>query len=175
MENVELMGAGIISKLRKMTKAQRRAWWKKIPGWKKALMFAAMPAILPLIAAGGAAAGAIAPVVLPHAKLLLAARLVKKMRARAALKRRQGIPLTATESEAISTPPQMIAAVEQAAPSYAPSYAPAQAAPSYAPSYAPQQAAPSYAPSYAPQQAAPAQDDFQDEYQEPTNQDDENF
>jgi hypothetical protein len=110
---VELMGISI-SKIKKMTPAQRKTWWKKIPKWKKALLtFTVGPVLLPVIAAAGIAA---APVLLPAAQVKGTALLVKKLKAQAKAKQAKKIPLTIAEKEAITTPDAVISKAETATP-----------------------------------------------------------
>lgn len=108
---VELMGGMTLRKLRKMTKAQRRKWWKGLPKWKRVLLIAAMPPILPLVAAGAAAAAAVAPVAaVPALAVVAIAKRVKKSRAKRAAKRKVRVAAAAKVRR------QARAAVAQAMP-----------------------------------------------------------
>jgi len=121
---VELMDGGrmTLRKLRKMKPAARRAWWKGLPKWKRAALVLAMPPILPLVLAVGAAAAGAAPVVAAPALAIRAiAKHVKAKRAKRAKQRKariktaaalhaQAAALTPRETAAALTSPETAAA-----------------------------------------------------------------
>jgi uncharacterized membrane protein len=124
---VELMGAKAkrmtLRRLRKMTRAQRRKWWKKLPKHKKVLLIASMgPVLLPLLALGAA----VAPVAaVPAATAVATAKVVKRVRAKRAAKRKARIKAAAkVRHQARAAVARAMPAVEAAAEGPKPSIPP---------------------------------------------------
>jgi hypothetical protein len=129
---VELMGGRITNQIKdelrrfqKMTSAQRREAWKRLPAWKKVAMIAAAPAIAAFVgatapaivglaaASAGAVAAAALPLITTPAGLVMRRSIVRRIqKARAA--RRSVITHARAQAAAAPTPAARQQATAQA-------------------------------------------------------------